>query len=632
MTHRESAPNQNVGPQSDAPSPERFALTVPSPPPSRFGVTLVLTIALLLMLLFRAEGEHQADFLVGIALLVVLIPVVVLFALSYLRPSRALIIELLPDRLVLPASGKGRLSVRFKEITALFLQRRGSTAFLYIGTDAHDFVFPVRAFSAAPEAERLLASIRTRIQGHLPDGALRLAGFDRAVKVAERGFERSPWVIWSASGIILFIHGWLILSGRLLKELDVAMLGAVSPQLVSIAGPYLAMTANWVHGWLFQPVLVIALFFIVGKPVERLLGHFTTAAILLSGATLGGLMAAYFPGSPLYMGSYAPAIALVACLAFTAQRYAERMPIGFNMGSQWWGWVLALVGVSIFLHGVSIPALLGGCLAGVLVTGFALQNDPEVPLVTAPSWSIKLVPVLLSVHLAAGFWAYADLPQHSYKLQKIAVENLDDPQRLKDFSIQVVVDENSDRASLELAETAITRAVRLSTFATQRLTFQNIKSWVLFKSGKLSEAIVLQRDVLERDVKSLRSAALLAKFIAGYEDSAIVPEEWSDLLSDLTASLRIENKEVFIDINSSTKELPDDIYVYAVLENEDDTFGLLRIPLLMEDNNLSSVKVELDVDQIKDKDGLQIKTGLIVAGRASSRYWSTENVLPDNLF
>lgn len=475
------------------------------------AATALGLVALLLAKPLSAAGDgmYLAVLLVG----AVLVPAGVALATFTRQQRKRLVIEVLPDRVHLPTSGPARLAVRYRDIRALFLQRRGLGGFFYISTPDRELIFPLRAFPA-DEAERLFEAIRTRIARVGPEGERRLAAIERMGRVAERAFSRAPVVTWATVAVMAAIHLYFLATDQLVGVLDVASLGAVSPELVDASGPFLAFTNHWVHGWRFQPLLILPGLFVVGTLVERLLGHGVAALSILGSATLGGLAAAYFPGAPLHAGGLIPAAGLVGTLAFTAQRYRSRMPIGFRLGGQWWAWMATLAAVAALVHGLSVPGALIGLLTGVVIAALVTDRDPEIPLSTSPRWSALAAALLIALHATAAVFALFELPGRGLELERVAVENLSDARRLNEYAWQLAVaEERPADERLELALDAADRAIGLEAHGLLRLAYRDTHATVLYRLGRYEAAIAEEREVLEERPESLTSATQLARFL-----------------------------------------------------------------------------------------------------------------------
>lgn len=611
MSERASPPDGSAEAAGPA---ERFNLQVAPVFGPRFFVTVASAVALVAILFSRPLLESgEVSYLVALLVLSAVVPAVVAVLVATGRQRRRLSIEVLPDRVNLPTGGPGFVPVRYRDLTALFLQKGALGGFLYISTAEREMIFPLRLFSA-DDAERLFRALRQRIAGVEPDGPRRLDAIDRMAKVADRAYGRRPVVTWAAVLVMGLVHLFLLSTGRLDGALSVAGLGAASPELAEAAGPYVAFTSNWVHGWRFQPLLVLPGFFVVGTLVERLLGHGVAAATLLLSATVGGLAAAYYPGSTLQAGALVPAAGLAGTLAFTAQRYRGRMPLGFRLSGPWWAWVGTLGAVAALVHGVSVPAVALALLAGVAVAAWVLDDDPELPLAFSPSALVPASAVLASLHVGAVGWALVDLPGRGPELERIVAEAHGDARRLHELSWQVATSAaEPSEEQLELALLAAERSVRLEKNALLRLVYKDGLATVHHRAGRAEEAARIERAVLEERPESVTAATQLARFIESAPEP-LVPEA----LRAMTTTVRLDEGESLVAFIELSEPLEQPHILYAPLRAEGQLAGLLRVPLAAHTRS-SSVAVESVGDRKKAE--VEVRPGYVVPGRASGKVW-----------
>lgn len=623
------APSPPDGSANSAGPAERFSLRVPPTFGPRFFMAIGLAVGFVVVV-FAQPLLENGDGLALLGLLVVAAVVPGALALAAAGPHRntPASIELLDDRLLLPDGEGGRFPVRFRNLRVLVLQRRRLTGFFFIGTDEREIMFPLRVFPG-DEAERLLRAIRSRMSA-TEDGERRLAAIDRLARVADRAFGRNPVVTWAVVGVMAAIHAFLVATGQLIGVLDVASLGAVSPELVAAADPYLAFTAHWIHGWRFQPLLVLPGVLILGTLVERLLGHGVAAFSILGSATVGGLVAAYYPGAPLHAGALIPAAGLVGTLAFCVQRYRGRMPVGFRLNGQWWAWLGMLAIIAVTVHGVSVPGVLFGLLTGVLVGAATLDREPELPLAFSPRWSAIGATVLLVLHVGAAGWAIEGLRDRGLQLEQIAVENLSNAPRLNQYAWTLAVDPQTPPDRLELALIASDRAAGLEDRAPHRPAALDTKATVLHRLGRSEEAIGLELSVLDERPDLEMFATQLARFIRA-ADRAALPAERK--LEGVSIRLRAEAEaappqgglspqKIVAEITTSREDKPRVAYA-PVSNDQGEIVGLLRLPVPQTASSTSASVVLVDRRQIFEATGdWTVDDAYVVEGRASPKLWA----------
>lgn len=633
-----NAPSPPDGSASPADPPERFLLRVPPTFGPRFFVSLGVAVGLVVVLFARpllASGD--GTYLLALVVLSAFIPS--LAALLRRRPAPASI-EVLEDRLVLPIGEHERVAVRLRNIRALLLHRGRVGGFFFIGTDEREVTFPLRLFPA-DEAERLLRTIRLRMSAS-DDGERRLASLDRLARVADRAYSRTPIVTWSVVGGLAAIHIFLVATGRLVGVLDVASLGAVSPELVEAAGPYLAFTSSWVHGWRFQPLLVLPGLFVLGTLVERLLGHGVTALSILGSAAAGGLVASYYPGSPIHAGALIPAAGLLGTLAFGAQRYRGRMPVGFRLDGQWWGWLFMLGALAVMIHGVSVPGALFGLLTGVLIAGAVLDREPELPLEFSPRWTGLASLGLLVLHLGAGIWAIDGLSGRGLELERTAVEHMVNGPRLNEYAWVLATEaERPSEARLTLAHRAAERAVGLETRPIHRATYKDTKATVLHRMNKHDEAVALEREILEEYPASFTFATQLARFLSSTPAGFSFPSA-ARSATGITVELDRRPEETSPVAEPGPEKLiariqldapVDRPYVlYAPVEAQGDLAGLLRLPIpsgVTSTVTTVSVVTNPNLEIPRPEGPLKLRPEYVVTGKASGKFWPSLEKVAD---
>ncbi|MBX2810949.1 MAG: tetratricopeptide repeat protein [Myxococcales bacterium] len=627
---------------SDSDQTERYSLRVPPVFGFRFYVSIVTAVGLVAIL--NANSLLAQDGLVRLLLLTTFVTFLSgVFATSG-RRRLPMSIEVLPDRVHIPFADTTLLAVRFRHIHGLFVHRQPLSGFVFIATEDRDFVFPLHLFRSG-DPERLVESIRRRIVEEAADGHRRLDMLDHQAHRCGFAFARLPVVTWAVVAVLVSIHVYLVTTGCLVGVLDVASLGAVSPELVDAAGPYLALTANWVHHtWQLQPLLVIPGVFILGSLVERLLGHGTAALSILGSSLVGGLMAAYYPGSPMHAGAVIPVAGLIGTLAFTAQRYHRRMPMGFRLNRQWWMWLILLSLIVLSIHGfslvgaiwglvsdyrlsvygISIPGVLFGLLTGAGVAAMVTDRDPELPLVHSPRWISAVSLVLLSLHVGAGAWALEDLKGRGLAFERIVVAHMHNPEVLSRYAMGIALSTEevvNDRE--QLAVEAAERAVGLETRASARREYRSVLAATLFRVGRHEEAIQLQQRVLEVEPRNLFYASQFAKFLVDIPDED--PEVAAALLKPIegiSAELDVASSVLTLTVPHSLDK-PYILYgsVWAVAEEEETKLvGLLRFPVLPT-TTTSTMAVDVVRPSMKLPDEVNIRPSFVVPGKASSKLW-----------
>lgn len=652
------APPTNERPSSPPRQVERFTLRVQPVYGPRLFASIAIVVGLLVVLGAHYVLEQGAllNFVVLVSLATVMTGI-----LAFSGRSRfPMIIEVRPDRIHVPLPDGTLVAVRNRSIRGLFVQKRLFSGFFYLATEDRDFMLPVQLFEKG-EAERMVQAIRTRILSEGAEGQRRIEILDYQTRRAKRAFARTPVVTWSTVAVLIIIHLYLAISEQFTGVLSVASLGAVSPELVEAAGPYLAITANWVHHtWQFQPLLVLPGLFILGSLVERLLGHGATALSIFGAGLIGGLMAAYYPNSPIHAGAVIPVAGLLGTLAFTAQRYGSRFPMGFRLTRQWWLWVVVLCMIVLSIHGfsllgalwglisnhtlsvygLSIPGVLFGLLFGAGVATALTEKDPELPLTHSPRWTAWASLALIAVHIGAGVWAIEDLPGKKMKLERIAVENMNNADILNRYAWFLAISKEELSSEQEdLALVAIDRAVGLEQRAILRRGYLDTKAVMLYRMGRYQEAVEIELDIIEDEPNNLVYGTQFAKFLLNIPNKASLKS--STDLQNVSVSIEApvsEKKAIQLNRKAASWIAKVEVkippikphVVYAPVfhpEENDQLYGLVRVPLAS-GVTTATVAVDLVSPSSEWKESLKIQPSYSVPGKASCKFW---RVLPSAL-
>ena len=368
---------------------------------------------------------------------------------------------------------------------------------------------------------------------------------------------------------------------------------------------------------------------VVGSFVERLLGHGATALSIMGAILVGGLGAAYMPGAPLHAGATIPFAGLAGTLAFTGSRFRGQLPIGFRLTGQWWGWVATLAAVAIIIDGVSVPGVLLGGLAGVVVGALVVDEEPEVPLPYSPRWTGASAGVLILLNLGAAVWAIEDLPSHGLELERVAVTSISSSHRLNEYAWSIAIGEkNPGRDRLELALAAAKRGVGLEEQPLFRTGAKDTVATVLHRLGRASEAAALERALLEEHPSRPTFATQLARFV----DAA--PQAELPILLDGAPAVRgtVEVGAALEDggypvtvklVESATVAA----IVYAPLPGDEGLVGLLRLSVPAGETETSTVASYPEAAPPLPE-AMKAEAALIAPGRAGPRIWP---MIPDYL-
>lgn len=612
---------------SETPSgSERFDLRGPPVFGARLIGTVFVAVGFVLVLFARrllAAGEGAN--LLALVALAAIIPSTMAVVGAIARRRLRATIEVHEDRIQLPRPGQGWISLRFSDLRSLYIRQRRRGGFLYLATEDREFVFPLVVFLPG-QAERLHALLRTRLAALGPEGDRRLGRLDDLGRLADRAFSRRPAVTWAIAAAMAGIHAYLLATGHLQTVLDVASLGAVSPEIAAVTGPYVGLTAHWVHGWVFQPLLVLPALIVAGGMLERLLGHGVAALTLLGSAVAGGLAAAYFPGGGLHSGGLVMTAGAIGGLIQTAHLRRAELPVGFRLNGQWWTWVVTVTAVAGLVHGLSVPGVLVGLLAGVAVVTLTLDRSPEIPLPFSPRWTAWLAGGLIAAHAGAAVWAMEDLKGRGLELERLAVESHDDPRTLFEYAWHVEQLPNPKKDRLELALLAARRAVPMTDVARARLSVLDLESSLLERLGRASEAVDSLLGFLMDHPSAVPVAGRFARLLdaAHAEDGALLalaplqPPALArfEVVRTATASFgraRLEPASERDRVLWSTLHSPS-------AKGEGSLAGLARIPIPAGATTATVALFTVEADAAVP-DVVSAAPRLVVEGRASGKMW-----------
>ncbi|MEO1337241.1 MAG: rhomboid family intramembrane serine protease, partial [Myxococcota bacterium] len=143
---------------------------------------------------------------------------------------------------------------------------------------------------------------------------------------------------------------------------------------------------------------------VFGMMVERLFGTVHIITIALLATALGAAMSLLSSGT-VNAGPTPIAMGIFAAVAFTAQSHGAQLPLGFRPPAFWWlatGGLLVLL--TYRLASVDPSMLVGGALAGVIVTAFRLREDTKLPVSHTPPW--PLISLAMAGTIAFGASLY----------------------------------------------------------------------------------------------------------------------------------------------------------------------------------------------------------------------------------
>ena len=567
---------------SDAPDVLRVTLkTPPRVPRFLYGVSILFAMTSVMMWGDAAIEVGGLPLLVALAAIGGLIP---LLLVAGREPPVTPVVELGFDRLRLPHTAERAESMvlTYREIESLFM-RPGRAGFIWVGTSAATFMYPLRSFRQPADAERLHDELRARIEARLPDGSERIAAFSRSASAALAAYRRPLFA--TACLVILIVAGTV--ATTIFRHQDIfnlVHLGALVPSLVVDQGQWWRVGTSV---WLSLPpdgLVAATTVGVFGMMVERLFGSTHVLAVAAGAIGLGSVMTLLSSAS-ISFGATPVAVGLFAGLAFIAQARPALLPVGFRPPGTWWVVTGLLLGSLIFmLSNQDSSMLFGGAVAGVLITALRLREDTKLPLEGPAPNGLKLIAVG-ALLMSLGCWG-------------LAIQNVQSPRALEkrtlltlaqnegwgshpiwnEMAWRVAVSPSPDEDSLEMSANLAERAVsQTDQFEGDlrklfRSTYVDTLATVRFRQARFDEAISLER-ALVTGPEDLVYVTQLARFLErrAMTGSSTVTDGLPKIELGRDAS---DGFGVRVD-----GPIAEPITVWGVINNADGLQGLCRISL-----------------------------------------------------
>jgi hypothetical protein len=496
------------------------------------GAVIVLVAGAFLILALGSlpdvEPVYRAVLIAFIALLSAS-PMYFSWRISQSAGPRSLV--LFSDHVLLPINARTthRLAIQFSEITGLLFHERDGRGFLMIGTGRFDFFYPLRSFRERGEARAFVDAFRDRLRDALPHGERKVEGFDAEGARTAEAMMRRPWALVGIASALLLgtVVQWT--AGGFDHPFSSVEFGALARPLV-LAGEWYRVAAHVFVQETPLPVFpelalpsftalvhAIALF-VLGQPLERLLGSWFVVALFVIGSLTGAAFVVAANQGALIHGAGAAIFAYVGAMIFLAYQAGPRIPLGFRLSHRYWFWAILLGVVIVFSAGVTVDLALGGLLAGVL-TAAPFVSGP-IPRKAAPGW---LRPVAVGgavLHVASFAYALQRAPEVGLDALRPVIERHDDPQRLNYYAWDVATADDPRPEALELAEIAARRSLDYLADTVGGPAVKDTLATVLYRQGELAAAVDLQREVLS-DSEEPIYAAQLARFMAAAHDAGV---------------------------------------------------------------------------------------------------------------
>jgi len=504
---------------------ERVVLKPPPVLTPSLVASLVFGGVVSLSLVFGGPASSQAYAMASVVFVLSL----TLVGLSW-RASRNIgvrTLTLFRDRLMMPFNIRASqmLSVPLRDVTGVMLQERGRGGVLLVGTELFDFVFPLRAFEDPSQARRFRDAILQQLETAVVHGERTVANFEEEEARVAPMLARPP-LVTLATSVLLVVLSVAMLAVGTKEAFGSLVLGGLNRDLVLSGQIWRVVSYAFVHPITqlpgfpipvpsFSLLLSLVGLWLVGPPVERLLGRLSTVVLLLGSAIGGGLVVGLGHGGVLVAGSAPIVFGLLGASVFIGIQRREQIPLGFRGPFRRWLWGGILGVLLTLLPAVTFDLVFSGALVGVLVAALA---GPSLPVRGSPRWAL-IGSLVLGVTALTGLGtALVRAGSHGQETWTKVLETSQDGIALNTFAWLEAVDPDATPERLELAELAAKRALGLATEAFAPLIEDTIAT-VDFRQGQVLDAVAREAEALalseaaEPEQESATAASQLARFL-----------------------------------------------------------------------------------------------------------------------
>ncbi len=626
-------------PEAPAWRPVQFRLN----PPVTGVLRLVLMAGLLFLLAaFNLVTGGGMDSQVLSLLLLGGLPILWIWWSNRKRRAEPVVLELLEDSVLLPLglSGPSRLRVRYSELTGLFLSGKKAGGVVFVGTEVYDFAYPVRAFASPEEAQQFVELVELRLQTLLIDGESRLQKYRQEGKEASIALARP---LQATKGLVFGLLGLQGLALLIHSQTDpfwvVDMVAVSKPLLMDGAWGHFFL-AHLVHHSLWDALLVTWAAFPLAKLLEQVYGTMLTLAVIAVGALMGGA-GILLSDTNLHMGASPIVFALAGAAAFTGHRFRGAFPRGMRTGLRWWVWR----GISLFLvfavTFTDFSVCIAGFLAGVLAAGLISEWVEILPAKTTPSTAKYSLWVVIGLFVVSLIYQVAN-PKTQLEIEAIISETSQQPLYLMEYANKVSALPEVTAERLKLAERAALRSIDvpnrgalgwLDPTSRTQLIFQDAYAAVLFRQGRLEEAIRLQYEVLDgmpfgMDGWELPMANKLARFLKEQQKTGPVPSPLIEL-SQVAGELQVSKEGKWLLQLTKTPTVAQRTMIYGIVQRQQETVGLLRFSIVPEGSQGNPREITIvpetggmKIEGISDLSSESYFTPLFATpGKASAKIW-----------
>ena len=487
---------------------EELPLVLPLRPPDFWNPTFIATFVCLLLnaaipaaslALLRSRGIESEGllwlFFADLALLV-LSPLL----WFWLRPRTAPPIEVTPDEIHLPRSDLLRRSMRVP-ITRVFsahLLGRGKRRWVMLGV-ANRLPSRIRAsaFTEEDGPEKLIRAVHTALSEQ-PGGTEYAAAFRRRGTVAERARSGVPWVSQLAAASLVLVYVAELVLGAPASPLRLLEMGAISGPLVQDGEWHRLVTGNLLHGPWWHIGINASALIILGWLIERLIGGWLLALILLASGIAGATASALLGEHVVAVGASTGIAGLLGGFVWLRLRYRDDLPPALMLPGWWWLLVLVPIALAseLLIPNVDSFGHAGGAVAGLAIMALASARRELLDLHRAPGLRVAVV-ALAGVYLVAGYQAFRagvlygeTYPERSPELVQLLGR---DPYWSNNFGWTIAVDPDASSESLETANQLLERANEL---APEDVAFGDTYATLRWRLGDVDDAIRIQREVV----------------------------------------------------------------------------------------------------------------------------------------
>ncbi len=492
------------------------------------------------------------------------------------------------DQVVLPKLGsRSSVTLRYDEISALYMVGRGEVERLFIDGRGLLLVFPRIAFGSVEAFSTVSGELWRRIQA-LPDGTSRITEFTKKSAVLASTMARPVFatkvLLFSIVAMYLLEFG----SGAVTRTpagtppIGLISLGANARVLLEEGQIYRLVTSTFLHDPMLGSHLHVIMngiaLYSLGSLLEQLFGASGVVLMFFAGGVLGAFASAWAMDGAMSVGASTAVLGLFGGLAVLALRYRTKLPLVVRQTRRWWTVIIALnVALPMMFPFIDKTGHAGGFVGGAVVALLLTLRRPDaLALFEAPSVLVRTAAGVVAVVCAAMgsigvVRAWLDAEQDELKVLTRMVESHDaSVETLNGVAYGIGGDRAPTVDSLMLAKDAAERAYAKSKADPN---VGDTLATVLYRLGELDRAVALERESLAAggDNETFFAAQLARFFVARMARSGAL-----ELAGTRTPTVTLASGKLVLELETG---IPEDVVLFAIARERGELAGLVRARL-----------------------------------------------------